>query len=160
MSRHERKIKVGAQPFLEQGEEVLAALVARPRGWTQKTAGSFVFGSRQEGRNRAAAEQSGLELTSPMALAVTQRRLLSLSIGSPIGLGIGGTAKELVGAVPISDVDAIEAKRLALGWVVTITVRGGEPIKLEANAAAGARALADAFVQAKAAASGIRTPAA
>jgi hypothetical protein len=31
-----------------------------------------------------------------MALAVTQRRLLVLRIGSPIGLGIGGSVKELV----------------------------------------------------------------
>jgi len=35
MARSEAKIKEGAAPFLEQGEEVVAAIVARPRGWTQ-----------------------------------------------------------------------------------------------------------------------------
>ena len=35
MARSEEKIKEGAAPFLEEGEEVLAAIVARPRGWTQ-----------------------------------------------------------------------------------------------------------------------------
>ena len=35
MARSEAKIKEGAAPFLEQGEQVLAAIVARPRGWTQ-----------------------------------------------------------------------------------------------------------------------------
>ena len=40
----------------------------------------------------------------------------------------------LVAAVPLSDVDAIEVKKLGLGSVVTVTVRGSE-FKLEANAA-------------------------
>lgn len=148
-SRQERKIKTGAQPLLDQGEEVLAAFVARPRGWTQKNAGSLVLGSAQEGRARAAGEDAGLPLASPMALAITQRRLLTLKIGSPIGLGIGGDVKELVGAVPLSDVDSIDVKRLALGKVVTVTVRG-TPVKLEANALANAKAVADTFDHAKA----------
>jgi hypothetical protein len=42
-------------------------------------------------------------------------------------------------------------KRLLLGKTVTLTIRGA-PIKLEANAAAGAGALAEAFSRAKAAA--------
>ena len=32
MARAEAKIKEGAAPYLEQGEEVLAAIVARPAG--------------------------------------------------------------------------------------------------------------------------------
>jgi hypothetical protein len=35
MARSEDKIKEGASAFLEPGEEILAAFVARPRGWTQ-----------------------------------------------------------------------------------------------------------------------------
>ena len=65
-------------------------------------------------------------------------------IGSPIGLGIGGKIKELVGAAPLAEVDSIDVKRLPLGQVVTVTVRGA-PIQLEANALAGARGLATAF---------------
>ena len=38
MARAEAKIKDGAAPYLEDGEEVLAAMVARPRGWTQSNA--------------------------------------------------------------------------------------------------------------------------
>lgn len=38
MARYEAKIKEGAAPFLEEGEEVLAAVMARPRGWTQSNA--------------------------------------------------------------------------------------------------------------------------
>lgn len=148
-SPYERKLKAGAQPFLEADEEILAALIARPRGWTQATAGSIHVGAAQQGQAYLAAEQAEFQLTSPMALAVTQRRLLSLKIGSPIGLGLGGRVKELVSSAPIAEVDSIEVKRLPLGQVVTLNVRGA-PIKLEANALAGARGLAEAFNRAKA----------
>jgi hypothetical protein len=156
MSRQEPKIKEGAKPFLDEGEEVLAAFVARPRGWTQASAGAAGpgavaagLGSAKQSRNVAAGEQAEFQLASPMALAVTQKRLLVLGIGSPIGLGIGGDVKELVSSAPLADVDSIEMKRLLLGKVVTVTVRG-VPIKLEVNAAAGVQPLVDAFERAKA----------
>jgi hypothetical protein len=159
MARAEAKIKDGASPFLEQGEEVLAAIVARPRGWTQASAspgggavagviGGAIGGKKQQ-ENVAAAEESGFEITSPMALAVTDRRLLSLKISSPVGLGIGGDVKELVSSAPLSDVDSIEVKRLAVGKTVTVTVRG-TPFVLEVGAGANAKGVAEAFERAKA----------
>src|SRR5215210_7566815 len=92
MARYESKIKEGAQPFLEDGEEVVAAVMARPRGWTQASAspgggalagaiGGAIGGKKQQ-QQVAAAENAGFELASPMALAVTQRRLLSLKVGA------------------------------------------------------------------------------
>ena len=160
-SRHERKIKEGARPFLEEGEEVLAGFVARPRGWTRSAAAAGVgglggavgreLGARQQSQAHTGAEQAEFRLESPMALAVTQRRLLVLKISSPIGLGIGGDVKELVSAVPVGDVDSVEVKRLLLGKTVTVTVRG-VPFKLEANALADASGLAEAFSRTKAAA--------
>ena len=86
-----------------------------------------------------------------MALAVTQRRLLSISIAAPIGLGMGGKVKELVSAVPLSEVDSIEVKRLAAGKTITVTVRG-TPFVLEVGAGANAKGVAEAFESAKAAA--------
>ena len=158
MARAEAKIKEGAAPYLEQGEEVLAAIVARPRGWTQSSAspgggalagavGGAIGGKKQQ-KNVEAAEESGFEITSPMALAVTDRRLLSLKISSPVGLGIGGDVKELVSAAPLSDVDSIELKRLAVGKTVTVTVRG-TPFVLEVGAGANAKGVAEAFESAK-----------
>jgi phosphatidate phosphatase APP1 len=35
MSKQEQKVKEGIAPMLGEGEEVLAAMIARPRGWTQ-----------------------------------------------------------------------------------------------------------------------------
>jgi hypothetical protein len=159
MARFETKIKEGAAPLLEAGEEVLAAFVARPRGWTQATAspgGGAVagmvggaLGGKKQRENVAAAGDAGFELASPMALAVTQQRLLSLAIAAPIGLGVGGKVKDLVSAVPISDVDSIEAKRLAVGKTVTVTVRG-VPFVLEVGAGANVNGVVEAFEQAKA----------
>ena len=161
MARAETKIKEGAAPFLEQGEEVVAAVVARPRGWTQATgsagggalAGAIggAIGGKKQQQNIAAADEADFELASPMALAVTQRRLLSLKIGAPIGLGLGGAVKELVSAVPVSDVDSVEVKRLAVGKTITVTVKG-TPFVLEVGAGANANGVAEAFQQAKGAA--------
>ena len=159
MARAEAKIKDGAAPYLEQGEEVLAAIVARPRGWTQSAAspgggaaagliGGAIGGKKQQ-KNVEAANESGFEITSPMALAVTDRRLLSLKISNPVGLGIGGDVKELVSAAPLGDVDSIEVKRLAVGKTVTVTVRG-TPFVLEVGAGANAKGVADEFERAKA----------
>jgi len=86
-----------------------------------------------------------------MALAVTPRRLLSLKVTAPIGLGIGMKVQELVSAVPVSEVDSIEVKRLAVGKTVTVTIRG-VPFVLEVGAGADAKGVAEALERAKAAA--------
>jgi hypothetical protein len=86
-----------------------------------------------------------------MALAVTGKRLLSLKVTAPIGLGIGMKVQELVSAVPLADVDSIEVKRLAAGKTITVTVRG-VPFVLEAGAGANANGVAEALERAKAAA--------
>ena len=96
------------------------------------------------GRPSRPGSDAGFELASPMALAVTDRRLLSLKISSPIGLGIGGDVKELVSAAPLGEVDSIEAKRLAVGKTVTVTVRG-TPFTLEVGAGANVDGVVEAF---------------
>jgi len=161
MARAEAKIKDGAAPFLEAGEQVVAAVVARPRGWTQASAsagggalagaiGGAIGGKKQQ-KNVEAAESAGFELASPMALAVTDRRLISFKISSPMGLGIGGDVKELVSAVPLSEVDSIELKRLAAGKTMTVTIRGA-PFVLETGAGANSKGVVEAFESARAAA--------
>jgi hypothetical protein len=145
MNKQEQKVKDGVAQFLEDGEEVLAAIIARPRGWTQSHAGSLHLGAHQQGESRSAADEAGFPLASPMALVVTQRRLLSVSIGSPIGLGKGGEVKEVVGAVGLEEVDSIDFKRLLAGKIVKLQIRGSDEIKLEVNAAADVKGLIAAF---------------
>jgi hypothetical protein len=150
---YEDKIKHQAEPFLEPGERVLAAIIAQPRGVTTARAGGLApsaIGGRKVKQQRAAAESAGLELTSPMALAVTESRLVVLSISAPIAMGKGGDVKGFVSAVSLTDVDSIEIKRLLVGKVVIVSV-GGVAMKLEAGAGADAKGLAAAFAHATAA---------
>ena len=153
-SKQEKKVKEEMGRFLEEGEDVRAVLIARPRGWTQTTAGGRTLGVGQaigghaQQKARGGAQEAGIQLGSPGALVLTQKRLLTVQTGEALGLGAGGSVKEVLSAVPISDVDSIKVKRLLLGYVVTLKVRGSE-FKLEANAAAGAKPLAEALERAK-----------
>jgi hypothetical protein len=146
----EDKIREGAQPWLQAGEEVLAAFVARPRGWTQAHAGSLHVGARRQGKAHEGAEAGGFTLASPMALAITDRRLLSFAMGAQVGMGVGGGIEDLVGQAPLADVDAIKVKRLLMGKVVEVVVRG-ESFKLEAGAGANAKGVAEAYERSRAA---------
>jgi hypothetical protein len=130
MARTEDKIKAGAKGLLEPGEEIVAAVSARPRGWTQAKARggldgaiSGSLGAKKMGGHVEAAREAGFELGSPMALAATNRRLLSIQLSNPVGLGLGMKVKHLIAAVPLTEVDEIKSKRLAVGKVLTATVR-------------------------------------
>lgn len=104
MMNAKNKIREGTRQFLEDGEEVLAAFAARPR----------------EPRRRYGFEAAGFTVKDWMALACTQRRILSLELG----WADGGAVIGLLAAVPLGDVDAVKARRLLVGRVVTLTVRG------------------------------------
>lgn len=142
----EDKIREGTQQYLQPGEEVLAAFVARPRGWTQQHAGSMMVGGNQQARSREGAEEAGFALASPMALAITGQRLLSLSMGAQVGMGVGGGVNDLVGQAPLSEVDYLKVKRLLLGKVVEISIRG-HAFKLETGAGANVKGVSEAFEQ-------------
>jgi hypothetical protein len=85
-----------------------------------------------------------------MALTLTDRRLLVLRVSPPIAMGKGGDVKELVSEAPLADVESIEVKRLLVGKVVTVTVRG-VTFKLEVGGSGDAQGLAAEFSRAKAA---------
>ena len=147
---YEDKIKEQARHHIEAGERVLAALIAQPRGATMAKVGGVgpgTSGGRKMRQERRAAGQGGLRLTSPMALALTDSRLLVLSVTRPIAKGKGGDAKELVSAVALSEVDSIEVKRLLVGKVVIVTVRG-PAVKLEAGPGSDTKGLAEEFARA------------
>lgn len=145
----EDKIRDGAQQFLADDERVLAAFVARPRGWTQAMAGVRMIGQNQSAGHLSGAERAGFGLASPMALAITQHRLLSFSMGAQAGMGVGGGVRELVGAAPLEDVEWIKSKRLLVGKVVEVSIRG-ESFKLETGAGANVSGVVDAFQGARA----------
>ena len=148
MGSYDKKIAEGAKQFLEPGESVKAAFITQPRGTTQAIAGVHALGASQAGGHSAAAAQAGFAITKPMALAVTERRLLSLKISSALGMGIGGEVKELAGAVPLAQVDNIELKKAGMAKIITVSVNGTE-FKLEANVKADVDSLISAYNAAK-----------
>ena len=148
-SRHEAKIVRGAQRFLAPGETVVRALVAVPRGTTQRMAGEPTIGTAQTERAIEAAARADVRLATPMGLVLTTRRLLVAELSTAYGLGLGGDVRDVLSAIPLADVDEIAVQRLVLGQTITLTVRG-ESFKLEANALACGRDLARAFARARA----------
>ena len=148
-SKQEQKVAEQMASFLDDGEQVRSVLIARPRGWTQSAAGVRGLGNRQQQNAQADAGEAGIQLASPGAVVLTDKRLLTVERGEALGRGMGGSVNEVLRWVPLSDVDKVNVKRLLLGYVVTLKVRGSE-FKLEANAAAGAKQLAQAFERSKA----------
>ena len=149
MSKQEQKVIDGVRPLLDAGEEPLVAVVAQPKGTMKGTVGGSVLGNAGEamgGRERReageAAEAADLVLSTPCALVLTSRRLLTVKIGAPIGLGLGGKVKEVLSAVLLSEVDGLDVKKIAMRQNITLRARG-QTVELEANAAASANEFAE-----------------
>jgi hypothetical protein len=148
---YEDKIKEQAGPHIDAGERVIAAFIAQPRGGTMAKVGGMAPGAiagRKIKQERRAAEAGGLRLTSPMALALTDSRLLVLSVSQPLAMGKGGDVKELFSAVPLNEVDSIQVKRLLVGKIVIVSVQGSA-VKLEAGPGSNPKGLAAEFARAR-----------
>ena len=129
-----------AQQFLESDEHLLAAFQAQPRGTgvarapasgALAQAATGAIGKKWAKGSRDEAGRAGLELTSPMVLGLSERRLLVLT-GKKKSLGTGKIMEidELVSSVPLEEVDSIEVKRLLVGKTVRVRMNGAE-VKLE-----------------------------
>lgn len=145
-SKYVDKFKAGAGPYLEPGEEVVSACIAQPKGRTRAAAGGGgvvrEMGLREQRASEAAGEEAGLQTAAPMALAVTNRRLATFKIGTPLPLGRGGDVKELLSAVPLTEVEAFEVKRVGMGQRLNVTVNG---VVIALEAAAGGKELHEAY---------------
>jgi hypothetical protein len=145
------QLKEEARPMLEPGEEIIASIVAQPRGTSNSKVGGLApqaIGSAWAGKSRKGAAEAGLELTNPMALALSDRRLLVFGIeksamGKPTGV------KELHSSVPLGEVESIQVKRLLVGKTMTVSANGAEA-KLEIGAGQDAKGLAEQFERVKA----------
>jgi hypothetical protein len=151
-SDFEAQFSEQARALLDPDEEILASVVAQPRGTGVSRSGGGLgpqaVGSAWAKKSRAKGEAAGLELTSPMALALSQRRLLVFGLETN-AFGKRKAVKELVSSAPLSEVDSISVKRLLMGKTITVALRGGA-VKLEAGAGQDAKGLAEQFELAKA----------
>jgi hypothetical protein len=140
------QIREHAQSFLEPGEELVAALTASPRGRQTAVAAGGVgsmIGYKVAGNQAKHAQAVGLVVKPNMALVLTGRRLLTLDVAISIGGAITGV-EQVLSAIPVGDVEYVEAKRFGLAGVLTLLVRGGKPVKLECRVGR-AREFVDAF---------------
>ena len=145
------QLKEEARPFLEDGEEIIASIVAQPRGTTNSKVGGLApqaIGGAWAGKSKKGAEAAGLTLKNPMALALSDRRLIVFGIETS-AMGKPKAVKELVSSVPVGEVESIQVKRLLVGKTVKVSANGAEA-KLEVGAGQDAKGLAAQFDRAKA----------
>ena len=141
------------QQFLDPDEHVLAVFQAQARGaGVAKSGGGAAVGAiggAWSGNSHGSAADAGLQLTSPMALGLTEKRVVVFSANAA---GMSGKVKEITGihsSVPLSAVDSIKVKGLLVGKTVTIATGGGE-VKLEVPGGQDPKGFADQFESARA----------
>lgn len=147
-SAYERKFAEGVREYLESGETVLASCIAQARGYSRVVITGASLGRGELAQSTGAAAAGELLVANPMALVLTDRRLLTVRISSPIGLGIGGKVKEVLTSIPLSEIDSIEVRRIALRQNISLKIRGVE-VPLETNAKANAKGVAEEFERAR-----------
>jgi hypothetical protein len=82
------QIRQYAVAFLEDGEELVAAMTASPRGRNTATAAGGVgsmIGYKMVSGQVDRAKAVGLRIESNMALVLTQRRLMTVKVGFSVG---------------------------------------------------------------------------
>jgi hypothetical protein len=154
-SKQEKKHLAGVAQFLAPGETALAALTAQAKGVSAArgtaagiggAVGAAVSGGmgKKPAAEQVSAADAGLDISAPMAIVITDQRLLTLRTGTPIGMGLGGGIKSLMSAVPITDVESIETSRAGMAKRVALTVRG-ITVNLECNSGASTDEFAASF---------------
>jgi hypothetical protein len=145
-------LKEQGQRFLEPDEHVVAAFQAKPRGtgvaMTGGGAAAKAIGGMWTRKSRDKAEGAGLQLTSPMALALTERRIVVFGGKASLGTGKLNEITEMVSSAPLSDVESIHIKRLLVGKTVSIAMREGE-VNLELPPGQDAKGFAEQFERMK-----------
>jgi hypothetical protein len=150
-SKYTEKFKAGAAQYLEPGEEVQTAFIAQAKGRTQAVASGTnliakELGNRKVGQVAGAAAEAGLVVGNPMALAISNQRILTFKIGTPLPFGKGGDIKEFLSAVPLHRIQDVTVKRFGMAKRITITANNAE-VQLES--AAGADEFLEAWQRVK-----------
>ena len=149
MSRGVRKLEEGAASFLGDGERLEAIQPVRNKGAIDAAAFGGAIGALAgaggSSAEREAAAEVGINLGTFMAMAVTSERLLLLSVG-----GVA-KVKDLLGEIPLADVESITVSKVMLGARkrITVAARGGSFV-LETPGRQRAEQLAEALERARA----------
>jgi hypothetical protein len=145
----DKAMKKSIEPYMESGEELLNVMLVQGKGMTKALVGGGAIGAAAMGalRDRKAKEEpsgGAIELASKMGLAITSRRLLVFKAGGSMAL----SAKELLSAVPIPEVDSVDVGKGMLTKPITLSVRG-ESFQVEAPKAANTKEFVAAYERAR-----------
>jgi hypothetical protein len=145
----DKAMKKSIQPFLEPGEELLDVAIVQGKGMSKALFAGGAIGQSAIGAMKdKKAVEGDVQLSSKMGLAVTSQRLLIFKAGGAMTL----SAKELLTAIPVQDVDSIDVGKGALTKPITLSIRG-QAFDIEAPRAVNTDRLVSAFQHAKANAS-------
>jgi hypothetical protein len=145
----EKGMEKSIKAYLEPGEELLSANIVQGKGLGKVALAGGVFtamavASSRDKKAAAAESDDEVRLSSKMGLAITSRRLMIFKAGGSMTL----SAKELLSAIPIGAVDAIDIGKGVVTKPLTSPVRG-ESFPVAAPRAANTDKLLEAFAQAK-----------
>jgi hypothetical protein len=146
----DKAMKKSIEPYMGMDEELLNVMIVQGKGMAKAfvaggAIGAAAIGAMRDRKNKADDSGGGtIELSSKMGLAITSQRLLIFKAGGAMTL----SAKEMLSAVPIAEVDSIEIGKGVLTKPVTITVNG-ESFQVEAPKAANTKDFVAAFESAK-----------
>ncbi|HEY6890478.1 MAG TPA: hypothetical protein VI300_21925 [Solirubrobacter sp.] len=136
------------QAYLQPGEELLNATIVQGKGLAKMFIAGGVVGATaaaaRRDRKAADAPEGTIQLSSKMGIGVTTQRLLLFKAGGAMTL----SAKELLSAVPIGDVDSVVVGKGMVTKPITVTIRG-ESFQVEAARAVNTDNLVSAVEQAK-----------
>jgi hypothetical protein len=146
----DKAMKKSIEPYMDSGEELLNVMIVQGKGMTKALVGGGAIGAAAVGalRDRKAKDEpaatGAIELSSKMGLAITSQRLLVFKAGGAMTL----SAKELLSAVPIADVESVEIGKGMMTKPITLTVRG-EQFQVEAPKASNTKEFVAAYERAR-----------
>ena len=147
----DKAMKKSIEPYMDSGEELLNVMIVQGKGMTKALVGGGAIGAAAVGalrdrkaKDEPAAATGAIELSSKMGLAITSQRLLVFKAGGAMTL----SAKEMLSAVPIADVDAVEIGKGMMTKPITLTVRG-EAFQVEAPKASNTKEFVAAYERAR-----------
>jgi hypothetical protein len=147
----DKAMKKSIEPYMDSGEELLSVMIVQGKGMAKAfvaggAIGAAAIGAMRDRKFKSEGSSGGgtIELSSKMGLAITSQRLMIFKAGGAMTL----SAKEMLSAVPLAEVDAIEIGKGMLTKPVTITVNG-ESFQVEAPKAANTKDFISAYESAK-----------
>ncbi|RJQ48048.1 MAG: hypothetical protein C4534_00225 [Gaiellales bacterium] len=135
MGKTAKKLAKLARGELEPGEEIIAGLRVNLKGTALGTGlavglggiGGIALGSKLMSRGQENAADAGIEFSQQMSFGLTDRRIIIWK-RSPAS----GKTKEVIGSIPLEEIEGVSFQPGKLGDRLTLVLSGGRELTLEA----------------------------